>query len=121
MTKFIQSVLVALGLVSCAPKQGYSEITVADLKNADQNITVLDVRTPAEFAEGHVPGAVLIPLQELEARIKEVPDGAINVICRSGNRSKTASDILLKNGRTDVRNVLGGTLAWASAGYPLER
>jgi rhodanese-related sulfurtransferase len=82
---------------------------------------VLDVREPAEWAQGHVPGATLIPLGELAARTGELPrDRSIVVICRSGNRSAQGRDILLGAGFAAVTSVRGGVSAWAAAGLPLE-
>ena len=120
--------MLGSGLVACAGNPNYQNVSVQALHSALQeraaepNRIVLDVRTPQEFAEGHVAGAKLIPVQKLETRVNEVPDNApVYVICRSGNRSKTAADLLARNGKTDVRNVQGGTLAWQAAGYPVER
>lgn len=80
---------------------------------------VLDVRTPEEYDEGHVPGAVLIPLAELAVRLAEVPAGdPLYVICRSGARSAQAVE-MLRGGGTDSVNVAGGTLAWIEAGRPV--
>lgn len=79
---------------------------------------VLDVRREDEYAEGHVPGAVLIPLDQLERRLEEVPEGEVLVICRSGARSAAAVRAMNAAGRTGV-NVAGGTLAWIDAGHPI--
>ncbi len=79
---------------------------------------VLDVRNPDEYVEGHVPGAVLIPLGELGDRWQEVPEGEVLVICRSGGRSAKAVEALNGAGRTTV-NVAGGTMAWIDAGHPV--
>jgi molybdopterin-guanine dinucleotide biosynthesis protein A/rhodanese-related sulfurtransferase len=79
---------------------------------------VLDVRREDEYAEGHVPGAVLIPLDQLGARMAEVPEGEVLVICRSGARSAAAVRALNEAGRTTC-NVAGGTLAWIEAGHPV--
>jgi len=84
---------------------------------------VLDVRTPGEFAQGHVPGAVNLPLQELKARISELEPHKgedFPVICAVGGRSAAAVEYLRSQGYTDVVNVLGGTKAWVQAGYPTE-
>ena len=114
--------IAGLLLMSCAPKQGdtYPTVSVQDLKNAvDSGAYVLDVRTPQEFAEGHIASAVNLPLDEVEGRASEVPgDKTVYVICRSGNRSAQASEILKKAGK-DVKNVGGGMNDWASAGYPV--
>lgn len=81
---------------------------------------ILDVREPNEYAAGHVPGAVSIPLGELRARAAEVPEvaGRLPVICRSGVRSQKAAEFLADRG-VAVANVVGGTAAWAAAGRPL--
>ena len=60
-------------------------------------LVVLDVRTPEEFAQGHVPGVLLIPVQELEARWREIPeDRPVLIICRTGRRAAAAYDMLLR-------------------------
>ena len=114
--------LVVTLLTSCAPQAGFKDVTVADLAARDPGALVLDVREPWEYAEGHVPGSTLIPLAEVKARAAEVPaDRTVFVICRSGNRSAQASEILAKAGKRDIRNVEGGMLAYQAAGYPVER
>ncbi|WP_135229189.1 rhodanese-like domain-containing protein [Deinococcus fonticola] len=109
-------------LMSCAPKQTgtYPTVSVQDLKTAvDSGASVLDVRTPQEFAEGHIASAVNLPLDEVAARASEVPgDKLVYVICRSGNRSAQASELLKKAGK-DVKNVSGGMNDWMAAGYPV--
>jgi len=83
---------------------------------------MLDVRTPEEFAEGHIAGARLIPVQELEKRLAEVPkDRQVYVYCRSGARSARASRMLFRAGFTNIENVTGGIQAWQTAGYPVVR
>lgn len=87
----------------------------------EQGAFILDVRTPAEWVDGHVPGATLIPLDELPNRISELPqDENIVVICRSGNRSATGRDILLNAGFTMVTSVAGGFNDWVANGYDVE-
>ncbi len=82
---------------------------------------VLDVREPSEWNEFHAPGATLIPLGELAARVDELPrDRPIVVVCRSGNRSQQGRDILLDAGFTNVTSMDGGLNAWRTAGYPIE-
>jgi len=78
--------------------------------------TVVDVREADEYEAGHVPGAILIPLSELQGRADEVPSGEpVLVICKSGGRSAQACGFLAAMGR-DVTNVAGGTMAWISSG-----
>ncbi len=75
----------------------------------EQGAFILDVRQPEEWEAGHIPGATLIPLGELESRVDELPqDEEIVVVCRSGNRSATGRDILLDAGFTDVTSMGGG-------------
>lgn len=85
----------------------------------EQGALVLDVREPEEWAEYHIPGATLIPLGQLAARVDEVPrDRPVLVYCRSGNRSQEGRDILLRAGFTQVTSLRGGIKAWAAAGLP---
>ena len=94
-------------------------IMVADVQkkiSAKVNILLLDVRTANEFEGplGHIAGAVLLPVQELEQRIDELnehKEKEIIVICRSGNRSQTGTRILISHGFNAV-NMLGGMKAW---------
>lgn len=77
---------------------------------------VLDVREAAEYVTGHVPGAKLVPLSTLHARLDEVPRGErVYVICASGNRSRTATSWLTSAGR-DAASVAGGTSGWVGSG-----
>lgn len=81
---------------------------------------LIDVRTPEEFATGHIRGAVNIPVDSLESRLNEVPgEQPIVVYCRSGNRSATASQILAQAGYTSIYD-LGGLNDWTAQGFPVE-
>ncbi len=81
--------------------------------------TVIDVRESWEFNEGHISGALLIPLAELPSRLDEIPTGrAIVLVCRSGGRSMQAYSYLKDQGINDVHNMRGGMLEWVAAGYP---
>lgn len=94
------------------------EITVADLQ-ARTDTPLIDVREEWEYADGHVPGAVNIPLTQLGARIGELPH-EFDVICKSGGRSAQAAQALAPHGY-DATNVAGGTDAWIQAGYEVEK
>jgi rhodanese-related sulfurtransferase len=97
--------------------------TASDALSADAEAQIVDVREPEEWAETGVPeGAVLIPLGELESRAASelTADSPVYVICRSGNRSQTGSDILVGLGFPEVYNVDGGITAWLAAGLPVE-
>jgi len=84
------------------------------LKDKTSPLVLLDVRTPEEFTDelGHIKGAVLIPVDELAGRIKEVPPGPIVSICRSGKRAARAATMLRGAGREQVWVLTGGMLAW---------
>jgi glyoxylase-like metal-dependent hydrolase (beta-lactamase superfamily II)/rhodanese-related sulfurtransferase len=83
---------------------------------------VLDVRESWEFAQGHVPGARLIPLGELAGRVAELdPNAPVAVICATGSRSQSAAALLGRQGFATIYNVAGGTMRWMRSGLPLER
>ena len=85
------------------------------------DIYVLDVRTPQEWQTGHIPGATLIPLEELAVRSGELPVGEpILIYCRSGNRSLEAMNMLGSVGYMNLSSMYGGIKDWIVAGYPLE-
>ena len=91
---------------------------------ATGDVEVLDVRTPEEYAEGHIDGATLIDFYEPDFadRIAELDRGATYVVyCRSGNRSGQAVALMAEQGFTAVNDVDGGVTAWSAAGLPLAR
>lgn len=69
---------------------------------------ILDVRTPTEWADGHLEGSLHIPLLELEERLSEVPEGQLAVMCHSGYRSAIACSLLQRRGKNELANVTGG-------------
>ncbi len=83
-----------------------------------EGLAVLDVREPVEWSHGHIEGAVHIPLAELMARLDEVPDKQVLVVCRIGARSAHATAYLVSQGRNAV-NLDGGMLDWEAAGRPM--
>lgn len=91
-------------------------ITNEDLEKrlaAGENITVLDVREPAEYAFHRIPGAKSIPLGDLESRLHELdPNNDIQVVCRTGNRSDLACQLLAEKGFKNVKNVISGMSGW---------
>ncbi|MDR7183324.1 MULTISPECIES: rhodanese-like domain-containing protein [Microbacterium] len=80
---------------------------------------LIDVREVDEYAAGHVPGAVNIPMSVIGGRLDELPDGAFDVICAIGGRSGRVVEALEARGY-DVTNVDGGTNEWIAAGFPVE-
>ena len=97
------------------------EVTTDDLAAAmARGATLVDVRRVDEYAEKHVPGARLIPIDELSGRADEVPTGeTVFVICAAGGRSLAAATAL-NNAGWDTVSVAGGTNRWAEEGRPLE-
>lgn len=104
-------------------KQRYVNITPEEAKAVMDNESgyiILDVRTEEEFAEGHIPGAILIPDYEISAKAESVltdKNQTILVYCRSGRRSKLAAQALLELGYTDIRE-FGGIIDWK---YDIEK
>ena len=100
------------------------QITVAELRSllGKEGLQVVDVRRPAEYAGGHVPGAVPAPLDRIGAEADRLdPSRPTAVVCAGGYRSSAATSLLAARGFKDLRNVLGGTAAWVDAGYEVAR
>ena len=83
---------------------------------------VVDVREPWEYRQGHVPGAILMPLGQLSGRVTELdPERPVAVICASGSRSQSAAALLGQKSFKTIYNVVGGTSAWMFDNLPLAR
>ncbi len=97
-----------------APYRDVEPAEALALWESAPGLFVLDVRTPAEFASGHIPNAHLIPIDELEDRLSELPsrDTAILVHCAAGGRSAAACDTLGHRGWTGLMNLAGGMHTW---------
>jgi rhodanese-related sulfurtransferase len=81
---------------------------------------LVDVREANEFATVRIPGAVLLPLSELQARYAELPhDRPLLLHCAAGKRSLVAAEFLTRNGYADVTNVEGGIIEWQKSGLPV--
>jgi rhodanese-related sulfurtransferase len=91
------------------------------IKNT-KNLQLIDVRTPDEFAEGHLAGAKLIPVQEIEKRLSEIDkQKPVLLYCRSGHRSGNALKILDEHGYAGAKHLEGGIKAWQAAGLPVTK
>ncbi|MGZ4446641.1 MAG: rhodanese-like domain-containing protein [Nocardioides sp.] len=92
------------------------EITIETFAaERDRGVTV-DVRERAEYAEAHVPGALLMPMGQLASRLGELdPATPVYVVCASGNRSRAMTDLLRASG-FDAVSVAGGTRGWIASG-----
>ena len=121
--KVVPLLLVILLLAGCADTTGgendttYRQITMSEaveMMASESDYIILDVRRPDEFSAGHIPNAVNIPNESIGAdEIDELPDKdrLILVYCRSGNRSKQASEKLVRLGYTNIVE-FGGILDW---------
>ena len=101
-----------------------SQEELLDLAKSDPSVLILDVRTPREYASGHVPGAKLIPHTELKARLREIADHKttpVVVYCKSGRRAAIAQSILTRAGFADVRHLDGDMDGWRAQRRPIER
>ena len=88
--------------------------------SSNKDYFILDVRSKEEFDSGHIEGAYLIPVSELENRLAELPqDKPIIVHCMSGSRSTSAANILLEKGFKEIFNMTGGITEWQSKGFPV--
>lgn len=95
---------------------------LSERQGAGESVELIDVRTPAEFREVHIPFARNVPLDRLDvAGLHADAQQPLYVVCRSGSRGKQACDKMLAAGLANVVNVEGGTLAWEAAGLPVVR
>ena len=102
-------------------KPSVNEITVENLKEITDESIVIDVREEYEFLEVRATGVKLLPLEQIPDAASNLPkEKQIFIICASGNRSMIACEYLNSKGFEAV-NVIGGTIAWNAAGYPVSR
>ena len=96
-------------------------ITIEDLRSkleSDASLRLIDVRSAGEYASGHVPGAINIPLEEVESRLEDIGDGPVAILCQSGRRAGLACEALASH--TDgALLVEGGTDRWMRSGLPV--
>ena len=124
MKKVIALLGSVLLLAGCSSSSSAVDLSVSEFssKVAEAGIITLDVRTPGEFNEGHVEGAKLIDFQSgnFESEIATLDKTkTYAVYCRSGSRSGQAVKVMSDAGFTNIYNLDGGVIDWASAGLPL--
>jgi phage shock protein E len=117
---------VATSASSSEQRASFSTVDVHELARLREQaeILILDVRTAGEFADGHMPGALNIDVQVLGrslTKLETYKDQPVYVSCRTSNRSRVASQILVDAGFTDVTQVLGGYSDWETSGYEVAR
>lgn len=117
---FLRTCLMLLAAVTaagCAQSSGGAnvDVSVDEALRLWQNkeAVIIDVRTPGEYREGHIPDVFNIPLDELENRMGEIPkDKKVVLICRTGNRSAQGTKLLRSKGFNNVFNSTGGMSTW---------
>ena len=117
--------LVLISIACSATAEEAPSISPAELhalRATDAAPLVLDVRTEKEFAEGHLPGALNIPHDEIQGRLAEIdaPNGVV-VHCAVGPRARKGEATLMAAGVESVRHLDGGFLAWKAAGYEITK
>ncbi|MEM9177047.1 MAG: rhodanese-like domain-containing protein [Myxococcota bacterium] len=120
------SALAAVALFACA--EAATEVPLitpeALVSSPPTGAVILDVRSPREYAEGHVPGAINLPHDQVSLRIAELgleSDPPIVVYCERGRRAGIAEAVLLEAGFSDVRHLEGDMSGWRAAGRPTEK
>jgi rhodanese-related sulfurtransferase len=104
--------------------QRQSTITPIELKSmldGGRRVQIIDVRSATEFEEGHVPGAVNMPLEQVESRLADLhPADPAVLVCQSGTRAQMCHELLERH-RSDLTVLTGGTSAWVEEGLPIVR
>lgn len=136
LAPILAAIAVLLFTACCTPKKSSSarpalenidtaKASVLVRDNASNpDFKILDVRTPAEFAAGHIPGAVNINIGSADfvSELEKLDRSKLYLVaCRSGSRSARALDIMGGMGFTNVRNLFGGMIEWEAAGLPVAR
>lgn len=103
--------------------ESVAQVTIDDVEAAlaSGSATVLDVRGTAEYLEGHIPGALNVPMGYIPSELDKIPfDKPVIVHCQTGVRSSIAASLLQKLGRSDVKNYMGSFADWSESGKPVE-
>tara|TARA_Y100000590_G_scaffold411993_2_gene506539 strand:+ start:875 stop:1201 length:327 start_codon:yes stop_codon:yes gene_type:complete len=101
--------------------KGYEDLSNEKAKQLiDQGVSIIDVRDQGKYDEAHVPGARLVPLNDILADPAILPDGDILFVCNIGRSSGVASQMAVASGRTGIFNLRDGTEGWVKDGFPVE-
>jgi len=113
--------LIATFLYACNTSNNVLDITQFEQKLLDTNIVLIDVRTPQEYTQGHIEGALNIDFYGDNFEMKAIDQSkTILVYCKSGNRSGKAVSIISRNNFKDVYDLSGGITNWIASGKPVE-
>jgi len=122
ITTLFASLILSASLCLAGGPVNLSSPEARALLAKNSRIVLLDVRTPDEYRQAHLRGALLIPLDELERRLPEIPrDRPLLVYCAVGARSLTAARLLAAKGFREVYQLSDGLVGWYKNGYPVER
>ena len=124
MIKSCSIMIAAILMLASQVAAATRDISSMEAKNllARNKPFLLDVRTPQEFSQARLSGAVLIPIGEFQRRINEVPKNKpILVYCAVGSRSKPVADLLTQRGYKDVYHMADGIVGWYRNGFPIQR
>lgn len=123
LKRVLISILSVFSFVTFAEE--IADISAQQLQQADKtDLLILDVRSPEEYAAGHVPNAVNIPHTEIAQNIERLlgyKDKTVVVYCRSGFRAGKAGNVLVENGFSSVKHLEGDMLGWETSGNPIEK
>jgi phage shock protein E len=127
-TAWIAPLVIAVALLTgCSSNSdAVTDVDVAEAQQIvdDGGAVILDVRTPEEFAAGHLPGAININVEasDFDTKVAGLDESAETLVyCRTGNRSGIATDKMVELGFTDMSDLQGGIEAWAAAGEEIVR
>jgi len=113
---------LAASTCSAGEPKNISSTQAKALLAKDKKIVILDVRTPEEYGQAHLHGALLIPLSDLEKRVQEIPrDRPLLVYCAVGGRSVSAAGFLAAHGYREIYQISDGLVGWYKNGFPIEK
>ena len=119
----VLAVMAAFNTQGLFRNDNYGDVSVNEAWDLIQNeleMVILDVRTPSEYEDAHIEGAINIPVEEIAGRLNELSTSdAILVYCRTGNRSGTAVGIMEENGFSKIYHMHEGISTWISEGLPV--
>lgn len=125
MKKFVYAMMIVVTVASlafAAIQRNLSSSEAKQLLLKNRNVFLLDCRTPDEFRQARLAGAVLIPINEIERRLGEVPKNRpVLVYCAVGSRSNLVAGFLANKGYGEVYNMTDGIVGWYRNGFPISR
>ncbi len=118
----VYALALGVGRADASPQSVGAQEIQDLLRSRSPAVFLLDVRTPAEYQRGRIPGSVLIPMNTIPSRLSDIPkDKRVVVVCASGGRSAVVARYLRESGYPWVANYAGGVIDWQRRGLPLER